>query len=111
MAAHNTHNTHCPGEFQEFYFGQNHPMKPHRLAMTHHLVLGYKLHQKMECYVSPGGQSELLAIHAGLVWALTECGVVTQAWCGHIPSVGWPQAWLGGPQGWCGGPQAAGMRS
>lgn len=39
-------------EFQEFYFGQNHPMKPHRLAMTHHLVLGYGLHEKMEMFVS-----------------------------------------------------------
>lgn len=40
------------GEFQDFYFGQNHPMKPHRLAMTHHLVLGYGLHKKMDVYVS-----------------------------------------------------------
>ncbi|PNW72318.1 hypothetical protein CHLRE_16g673150v5 [Chlamydomonas reinhardtii] len=37
-------------EFQEFYFGQNHPMKPHRLAMTHHLVLGYGLHKKMDVF-------------------------------------------------------------
>lgn len=27
-------------------------MKPHRLAMTHHLVLGYELHKKMDVYVS-----------------------------------------------------------
>jgi len=26
-------------------------MKPHRLAMTHHLVLGYGLHKKMDVYV------------------------------------------------------------
>ena len=26
-------------------------MKPHRLAMTHHLVLAYDLHKKMEIYV------------------------------------------------------------
>ncbi|GAX79964.1 hypothetical protein CEUSTIGMA_g7403.t1 [Chlamydomonas eustigma] len=37
-------------EFETFYFGQNHPMKPHRLAMTHHLVLGYGLHKKMDVY-------------------------------------------------------------
>jgi histone deacetylase 1/2 len=43
------------GEFETFYFGQNHPMKPHRLAMTHHLVLGYGLHEKMEVYVSVHG--------------------------------------------------------
>jgi hypothetical protein len=49
--------THCnpravAGEFAQFYFGQNHPMKPHRLAMTHQLVLGYGLHEHMEVYVS-----------------------------------------------------------
>ena len=43
------------GDFQEFYFGQNHPMKPHRLTMTHQLVLGYGLHKKMEVYVSCRG--------------------------------------------------------
>lgn len=37
-------------EFATFYFGENHPMKPHRLAMTHHLVLGYELHRNMEVY-------------------------------------------------------------
>jgi acetoin utilization deacetylase AcuC-like enzyme len=39
-------------EFQQFYFGNNHPMKPHRLAMTHHLVVGYGLHKHMEVFVS-----------------------------------------------------------
>ena len=34
------------------YYGANHPMKPHRLCMTHSLVLGYGLHEKMEVYVS-----------------------------------------------------------
>lgn len=34
------------------YYGANHPMKPHRLCMTHHLVLGYELHKSMEVYVS-----------------------------------------------------------
>ncbi len=33
------------------YYGPNHPMKPHRLSMTHSLVLGYGLHEKMEVYV------------------------------------------------------------
>ena len=41
------------GEFGENYYGANHPMKPHRLCMTHHLVLGYGLHKHMEVYVSP----------------------------------------------------------
>lgn len=40
------------GEFGENYYGANHPMKPHRLCMTHHLVLGYGLHKHMDVYVS-----------------------------------------------------------
>jgi histone deacetylase 3 len=33
-----------------FHYGQGHPMKPHRLALTHSLVLNYGLYQKMEVY-------------------------------------------------------------
>ena len=40
------------GDVGGVYFGPNHPMKPHRLCMTHHLVLSYDLHKKMEIYVS-----------------------------------------------------------
>ena len=40
------------GEVGSMYYGPNHPMKPHRLSMTHSLVLGYGLHDKMEVYVS-----------------------------------------------------------
>jgi len=39
-------------DFESFYFGQNHPMKPHRLAMTHHLVMGYGLQSKLDVFVS-----------------------------------------------------------
>ena len=39
-------------EFESLYFGVNHPMKPHRLAMTHHLVLGYDLQKKLDVFVS-----------------------------------------------------------
>ncbi|GMP88545.1 hypothetical protein CsSME_00040499 [Camellia sinensis var. sinensis] len=38
------------GDVGSVYFGPNHPMKPHRLCMTHHLVLSYDLHKKMEIY-------------------------------------------------------------
>lgn len=38
------------GDVGSVYFGPNHPMKPHRLCMTHHLVLAYGLHNKMEVY-------------------------------------------------------------
>lgn len=27
-----------------FYYGQHHPMKPHRLSMTHNLTLAYGTH-------------------------------------------------------------------
>ncbi|KAK9815875.1 hypothetical protein WJX72_011119 [[Myrmecia] bisecta] len=37
-------------DFGTFYYGSNHPMKPHRLCMTHHLVLGYGLHKELEVY-------------------------------------------------------------
>ncbi|KAL2507456.1 Histone deacetylase 9 [Forsythia ovata] len=38
------------GDVGNVYFGPSHPMKPHRLCMTHHLVLSYELHNKMEIY-------------------------------------------------------------
>ena len=31
--------------------GANHPMKPHRLCMTHHMVMAYDLHKRMSIYV------------------------------------------------------------
>ena len=36
-----------------YYYGQGHPMKPHRIRMTHNLLLNYGLYRKMEIYVSP----------------------------------------------------------
>ncbi|KPJ07782.1 Histone deacetylase 3 [Papilio machaon] len=33
-----------------FHYGPGHPMKPHRLAVTHSLVLHYGLHKKMQIY-------------------------------------------------------------
>jgi histone deacetylase 1/2 len=33
-----------------YYYGPGHPMKPHRLRMTHQLILGYGLSRKMEVY-------------------------------------------------------------
>ena len=50
------------GEFGQMYYGANHPMKPHRLCMTHHLVLGYELHKHMEVYVSTFAPTPDLAL-------------------------------------------------
>ena len=35
-------------EVGNFHYGQLHPMKPHRIAVTHSLVLNYGLHKKMQ---------------------------------------------------------------
>uniref|UniRef100_A0A0D6QSK5 Histone deacetylase n=1 Tax=Araucaria cunninghamii TaxID=56994 RepID=A0A0D6QSK5_ARACU len=31
-----------------YYYGQGHPMKPHRMRMAHNLIVHYGLHQRME---------------------------------------------------------------
>ncbi|XP_037948872.1 histone deacetylase 3 [Teleopsis dalmanni] len=33
-----------------FHYGPGHPMKPHRLSVTHSLVMNYGLHKKMKIY-------------------------------------------------------------
>eukprot|EP00741_Cyanophora_paradoxa_P008400 tig00001307_g8127.t1 len=38
------------GDVSKYYYGPGHPMKPHRLTLTHHLLLGYGLYKKMEIY-------------------------------------------------------------
>lgn len=40
-------------EIGDAYFGSNHPMKPHRLCMTHHLVIAYGLHKDLQVFVRP----------------------------------------------------------
>ncbi|GBG32347.1 Histone deacetylase [Hondaea fermentalgiana] len=35
-------------EFGSYYYGPSHPMKPHRLKLTHHLLLTYGMFRKME---------------------------------------------------------------
>lgn len=39
------------GDIGNYYYGQGHPMKPHRIKMTHNLLLNYGLYRKMEIYV------------------------------------------------------------
>ncbi|XP_012533151.2 histone deacetylase HDAC1 isoform X2 [Monomorium pharaonis] len=33
-----------------YYYGKGHPMKPHRIRMTHNLLLNYGIYKKMEIY-------------------------------------------------------------
>jgi len=37
-------------EVGNFHYGPGHPMKPHRISLTHCLVLRYDLHKKMKLY-------------------------------------------------------------
>ena len=43
------------------YYGPGHPMKPARLKMTHHLVLGYNLHREMDMLVPHRASAEEMA--------------------------------------------------
>ena len=35
-----------------YYYGSGHPMKPHRVRMTHQLIVAYRLARHMDIYVS-----------------------------------------------------------
>ena len=48
-----------------FYYGQGHPMKPHRIKMTHNLVLNYGLFKTMEVYVCVLGDFFFLLFFLG----------------------------------------------
>ncbi|KXS10678.1 Arginase/deacetylase [Gonapodya prolifera JEL478] len=48
-------------EVANFHFGEGHPMKPPRLALTYQLVLGYGLHRKMEVYCPRRATDEEIA--------------------------------------------------
>lgn len=48
-----------------YYYGPGHPMKPHRLRMTHQLILAYGLYRKMEVYKpKPSTDSQLQRFHS-----------------------------------------------
>ena len=40
------------GEVGNYYYGQGHPMKPHRIRMAHNLIQNYGLYKYMKIYVS-----------------------------------------------------------
>ncbi|XP_001946595.2 histone deacetylase Rpd3-like [Acyrthosiphon pisum] len=37
-------------DIENYYYGKSHPMKPHRIRLTHDLLLNYGLYRKMEIY-------------------------------------------------------------
>ena len=46
-----------------FHYGQGHPMKPHRLSVTHSLVLNYNLHKHMKAWLHEFYQSPIFHIN------------------------------------------------
>lgn len=50
-----------------YAYVSGHPMKPHRIRMTHSLVMNYGLYKKMEIYVS-----EFSRFLPKILWLLTR---------------------------------------
>ncbi|KAI5181137.1 histone deacetylase 3 [Nematocida sp. AWRm80] len=47
-----------------FHYGEGHPMKPHRVAVTHSIVFAYDLHEHMDVYtIVPATRKELEEYH------------------------------------------------
>lgn len=40
------------GDVGHHYYGPGHPMKPHRMKMAHHLLLGYGIYRDLHVHVS-----------------------------------------------------------
>ncbi|KAJ8097013.1 hypothetical protein POJ06DRAFT_37873 [Lipomyces tetrasporus] len=56
---------HNNDDVSRYHFGTRHPMKPFRLMLTDHLVLGYGLHDKMDFYKTrPATEEEILQFHS-----------------------------------------------
>ncbi|GFP90758.1 histone deacetylase 6 [Phtheirospermum japonicum] len=49
----------------DYYYGQGHPMKPHRIRMAHSLIIHYNLHQRMEiCSPFPAEPDDIRRFHS-----------------------------------------------
>ena len=49
----------------DYYYGQGHPMKPHRIRMAHNLVVHYALHRRMEINRPfPAGPDDIRRFHS-----------------------------------------------
>ncbi|KAI0529473.1 hypothetical protein KFK09_002023 [Dendrobium nobile] len=49
----------------DYYYGQGHPMKPHRIRMAHNLVVHYRLHHLMEvCRPYPASAADIRRFHS-----------------------------------------------
>ncbi|CAI5438141.1 unnamed protein product [Caenorhabditis angaria] len=53
------------GDVGNYYYGQGHPMKPHRIRMAHNLILNYGLYRKMEVFrPKPATFEEMTKYHS-----------------------------------------------
>ncbi|KAF5199283.1 Histone deacetylase [Thalictrum thalictroides] len=49
----------------DYYYGQGHPMKPHRIRMAHNLIVSYNLHNLMEINRPfPAGPADIQKFHS-----------------------------------------------
>ncbi|KAK4749653.1 hypothetical protein SAY87_027102 [Trapa incisa] len=49
----------------DYYYGQGHPMKPHRIRMAHNLIVHYSLHRRMEiCRPYPATPADIQLFHS-----------------------------------------------
>ncbi|KAF2716147.1 histone deacetylase [Polychaeton citri CBS 116435] len=55
---------HYNSRVEDMHFGKTHPMKPWRLTLTKHLVLGFGLHHAMDTYQAvAAGKDQIRAFH------------------------------------------------
>ncbi|KAL3628791.1 Histone deacetylase 6 [Castilleja foliolosa] len=48
-----------------FYYGQGHPMKPHRIRMAHSLIVSYFLHRRMDMFTPfPAQPDDIRRFHS-----------------------------------------------
>ncbi|KAF5196851.1 Histone deacetylase [Thalictrum thalictroides] len=49
----------------DYYYGQGHPMKPHRIRMAHNLIIHYNLHHLLEIYTPfPASPIDIQKFHS-----------------------------------------------
>lgn len=52
-------------EIGNYHYGQGHPMKPHRVRMTHNLVVNYGLYREMEVFrPKPVSRDQMTRFHS-----------------------------------------------
>lgn len=69
-------------ELGNYYYGQGHPMKPHRIRVAHDLILHYGLHNLMEV-----GRVPLIIIHRHLQLATQIISWICICFCSSFLSV------------------------